>query len=123
MVTWTQIKNYNVPIQLLVYMLVAAFWVEGRYMSVAAAENNDAEIMTAVQGLSKSVETHISTYELNRVRDKIEQVQQDQFDLSQWVKVNTATEQSAQQEEKLRVKLMSLEKQENCIITGSELCG
>lgn len=80
------------------------------------------EISAAVQANAKAISGHINEYKINEAKKAITGLQDQIFELRQWVSVNGANVQTAQREDELGRRLTSWLAYRNCLVAGSINC-
>jgi len=96
---------------------------------MANAQDADAVLAKEVKDLAESVKAsnqmlsvHLAQGELNDVMDRIDNNKTQQFNISQFTRVNGMDSQSEVRLERLKNELVELEIKRGCIIDNNPLC-
>lgn len=127
---WNRNKSL---IQLLALVLAAGFtarqYADENYVPQKEAAATHREIMSQVsqtqqqiEGTQKILQEHIRKYELESVKSDIRNVEDQQFQLEQFISINGVNQMTSKRKDELRRRLKDLEEKKNCIINGRPLC-
>ena len=127
---WQLMVDYfgdrKVPVVLVVLVIGGLWmthqWADGHYMPYAMAEANDKALSAKIDENTKLIKTHINQYKINENKKAIALVQDQQFNLSQFISVNGESELTQRRANELDRKLRDLEEQRQCLIAGRPNC-
>ena len=80
------------------------------------------EISAAVQANADAIYGHINEYKINEAKKSITGLQDQIFELKQWVGLNGANTETAQRENELGRRLISWLAYRDCLVAGSINC-
>ena len=120
------IGDRRVPLALVVIGIAATIgvheWADVHYMPFSLAQAGDKALAKQIEANSQLLRGHIDVYELNENKKAIRLVQDQQFTLVQFEKVNGANDMTIKRAEELRRELVDLQDKKTCLLNGNDNC-
>jgi len=119
-------KRITLPVATLGFLFLAGWqgyesvtgWHFANFVSVAQAEN----ISQQIADNTKVITTHIKVYEITEAEKSITTLQDQIFELTQWVSVNGETDITRQRKEELQRRLVSWQEYKTCLVNEGVNC-
>ena len=127
------VGDKSVPIALVVGLLVGAMglheWADLHFVTNVRAEETETQMMSMIQANGEMMRSHLEEYDKNErkkarkdVARQIQRVQDQQYDLEQFERINGANEMTDKRQEDLRRSLLVLQDAKTCMASGHEDC-
>jgi hypothetical protein len=127
-VDWEKIKKTRVTVPIAA-LLIGAFvvwqgvgkfteWHVDNFLTTAAA----GDISDAVQANATVIAAHLNDYQINEAERNITNIQDQLFNLTQWVEANGETDITRQRKNELQRRLQDWRDFKQCLVNGFTNC-
>ena len=125
---WEKLKKKRVtlPVAALAFLFLGGWQayesVTGWHFSNFISKVEAADISQQIEANTKVIYAHIQTYEITEADKSITTLQDQIFELTQWVSVNGETDITRQRKEELARRLLKWQEYKACLVNEGANC-